>query len=149
MFKHGHAIHSNRTPIYESWRMMRRRCLNKKDKNFKDYGGRGITICKRWDSFTNFLADMGERPVGETLERKDNNGNYEPDNCRWATTEEQHYNTRANHLLTYRGETMCTAAWAKKLGINQTSMRLRVKYGFTGEKLFHKGRLPTWKQNRN
>ncbi len=73
---------------------MKDRCLNPNDKNYKNYGGRGITVCERWMDFTNFLADMGEKPEGLTLDRINNDGNYEPGNCRWATWKEQRRNQR-------------------------------------------------------
>ena len=86
---HGHA----RTGEYRSWRAMWLRCTNPKILSWKYYGGRGITVCDRWKSFENFLADMGERPKGKTLDRYPNrNGNYEPSNCRWATWHEQALN---------------------------------------------------------
>lgn len=83
------------TAAYRSWKSMRTRCNNPNEKSYKDYGGRGITVCKRWDSFVNFYTDMGERPEGDfSLDRIDNNGNYEPSNCRWATREQQNRNHR-------------------------------------------------------
>lgn len=79
---------------YMSWREMRRRCDDAKRRNYKNYGGRGITVCERWYSFARFLEDMGERPEGTSLDRIDPNGNYEPGNCRWATAKEQRANQR-------------------------------------------------------
>ena len=88
-YKHGMA----KTITYISWYSMKTRCLNKNRKYYYRYGGRGITICPEWlNSFTNFLADMGERPKGKTLDRKDNNGNYCKSNCRWATAKQQRLN---------------------------------------------------------
>ena len=84
-----------KTPGYTSWQAMKQRCYYPKHKDYANYGGRGITVCDRWqNSFANFIADMGERPKGLTLERRDTNGNYEPTNCYWATASEQMINRR-------------------------------------------------------
>lgn len=89
--KHGKSD----SPTYRSWEAMKRRCYCKKDKAFKDYGGRGIRVCARWrNSFGNFLKDMGIRPRNKTIDRIENNGNYEPRNCRWSTPLQQNRNTR-------------------------------------------------------
>lgn len=92
---HGHAPKGKPSSAYSTWCSMKRRCFNPKDKAWKHYGGRGITVCDRWrDSFESFLADMGEPPPGLSLDRRENNGNYEPGNCRWATQSEQVNNSR-------------------------------------------------------
>lgn len=88
--RHGHS----QSATYESWQAMKARCLNPHNIKFPIYGLRGITFCERWQNFENFLKDMGERPAGTSLDRIDNNGNYEPSNCRWATASQQSLNRR-------------------------------------------------------
>ncbi len=92
---HGHNQKGRRSPTYQTWVAMRNRCLNPRQHNYPRYGGRGVTVCERWASFANLLADMGERPPDRTLDRIDPYGNYEPSNCRWATLVEQQANKRA------------------------------------------------------
>ena len=92
--KHGHAKPKQQTRTYVSWASMHTRCKNKNAMNFKHYGGRGISVCERWESFENFLIDMGERPSGKSLDRIDVDGNYELSNCKWSTASEQVKNQR-------------------------------------------------------
>ena len=110
---------------------MKRRCLNPRDRQYPEWGGRGITICNRWLDFNNFYADMGERPEGMTLERKDNNGNYEPGNVKWATATEQQQNTRKNVIVEIEGETHTMNEWCRRLGIRSSTVSTRVKRGMT------------------
>jgi hypothetical protein len=91
---HGYTVNRTPRPEYYSWASMRSRCLNPNAPNYHLYGGRGITICDRWGKFENFLSDMGPRPKGRSLDRKDNSGNYEPRNCKWSTPKEQSNNRR-------------------------------------------------------
>src|ERR1700684_2689322 len=108
---------------------MIRRCCNPKQKHYDKYGGRGISVCDHWlASFDNFNADMGARPtLKHTLERVDNDGNYEPGNCKWATKKEQSRNTRTNVNITFNGETMCLSAWAEKVGLDRRTLDYRIR----------------------
>jgi len=101
--KHGHCTNNNGSKTYAVLANMKDRCENPKHKGFSDYGGRGISVCQRWHSFNSFLADMGLQPPGLQLDRRDNNGDYEPTNCRWATRIEQQNNTRTTQFLVIDG----------------------------------------------
>lgn len=115
-------------PEYAVWRSMKARCYNPKHMGYPHYGGRGIAVCSRWiNSFANFIADMGKRPSPEhSIERTDNNGDYTPNNCRWATPKEQGRNQRSNHLIAFRGETHTISEWAEIAGINHKTLRTRI-----------------------
>ncbi len=129
------VIDRKKLPEYQVWKGMRQRCLNQTDEQFKDYGGRGIKICGRWNDFFAFLEDMGPRPSAKhTIDRfPDNNGNYEQSNCRWATMGEQNRNRRSNRLLTLSGRTQCAVKWAEELGITFSSLRYRLRKGWSDE----------------
>jgi hypothetical protein len=122
------------TPTYWVWVGMRTRCLQPKHHTYPNYGGRGIKICERWTTFTNFLEDMGERPEGKSLDRINNDGDYEPSNCRWATPKEQSMNTRASFLITWNGETLCETDWNKRLGLSAYSVARRLQNGWSLER---------------
>jgi hypothetical protein len=104
-------------PEYQSWRGMRYRCERPKDINYAKYGGRGIRVCERWQSFSNFLADMGPRPPGASLDRINNDGDYEPSNCRWATASEQNINKPSVPKYEIDGEALSAAEWALRMGV--------------------------------
>lgn len=124
------------TPLYGAWQTMHRRCSDPKSESFHRYGGRGITVCERWASFENFLADVGQPPSRtHSLDRwPDNDGNYEPGNVRWATGKEQARNTRANRLLTHGTKTMCLTEWAEVCGIGMGTLAWRLDRGWPPSK---------------
>ena len=135
-----HGMHKSRE--YGAWRQMKQRCSNPKNRRYHRYGGRGISVCAAWDSsFAQFYADMGPAPIGHTLDRIDNNGNYEPANCRWATSQQQQNNTVSNLLITHDGRTMTVAEWSKELEIPYHWIRYRMKQGWVPPKLFSKENL--------
>lgn len=136
MRKHGHTTHSGTSPTYNSWTNMVARCHRPSAGRYKDYGAKGITVCDRWRfSFENFLADMGERPEGCTLDRKDNKEGYTPENCKWSTAAEQQRNRKNNVNITIDGITLCLEDWASKSGINKNTLAYRLKAGWPTEKL--------------
>lgn len=120
----------SRTPTYESWFNMKRRCFEPSHKSYKDYGGRGITVCEAWLKFEPFLASMGECPAGMSIERTDVNGNYEPGNCCWATSKEQGNNRRNNRLLTAFGMTKTLTEWADSTGVSVHALSKRLSAGW-------------------
>ena len=120
------------------YRGMINRCYDPKDRNFKNYGYRGIGVCDRWRlSFEAFCADMGERPEPQhlySIERIDNNGNYSPDNCKWATKAEQALNKRSNLRLTFNGQTLTLSQWTKLLNFKASTLHNRLKLGWSIER---------------
>jgi len=129
-YRHGGTTQFTMSREYIVWSHMRDRCRNPRNKRYDRYGGRGIKICERWDDFAVFLSDMGSRPSPQhTIERNDNNGNYEPENCRWATRQEQNSNQSHTRLLVAFGRTQSVSAWARELGIRRESLRDRLAKG--------------------
>jgi hypothetical protein len=127
---HGHAHGHIKTKTYMSWTNMKTRCMNPQCDRFDYYGGRGITVCPRWLAFHNFLADMGECPIGMQLERIDNNHGYSKENCVWASRQQQALNRRSNRLLEFNGEKLHITIWSKKLGLRTNTIRDRLKRGW-------------------
>lgn len=125
-FIHGMSY----TREFRIWAEMIKRCSCKTYKSFSYYGGRGITVCQRWKEFKNFFADMGKCPPNFSLDRINVNGNYEPSNCRWASWKTQARNRRGNHMITYKGETLCLTEWAEKVGISRGCLKQRLKRGW-------------------
>lgn len=124
--KHGHSADYIMSKTYVAWTAMRQRCNNPKHTAYKYYGGRGISICKRWRKFENFLADMGEVPKHHTLDRVDNSKGYTKSNCRWATRKTQSSNIRSNRRLTYKRQTKTMAEWSEVLNIPYYTLSYRL-----------------------
>lgn len=136
MLKHGKARRGTTDPTYRSWAAMRQRCNNKNCTEYKNYGGRGIKICKRWNDFSLFLLDLGERQVGFQLGRINNKLGYSPTNCRWETPKQNSRNTRKNKRYTYLGESKSIAEWAEGFGINRKTATIRLSRGWTFDETF-------------
>lgn len=128
--RHGYAKVGSVSPTYKVWQGMKKRCQDKNSDRYPFYGGRGIKVCERWELFENFLADMGERPKGKTLERIDNSGDYTPENVKWATRQEQANNRRSSRLLSYNGEVKTTTEWSRITGVNAGTIHSRLKRGW-------------------
>lgn len=121
--KHG----GRHTTMYNIWCNIKHRCGNPKDPNYKHYGGRGITICDRWKTdFAAFRSDVGERPANLTLERKDNNGPYNAENCIWATMKVQSRNTRRTKRYLYNGESLTLGEWSERTGVPASALYFRI-----------------------
>ena len=136
MTKHGATVGHSMSPEYRCWALMRARCSNPKAPHYDRYGGRGIRVCERWSTFENFLADMGTKPSPKhSIDRRDNNGNYEPTNCRWATKAEQSRNQERTRFLEFRGERLSVSEWSERLGIKSRALRHRIdSYGWSVER---------------
>lgn len=131
---HGHTANGKVSGEWKSWMSMLDRCRNPNHPQYANYGARGISVCDRWaDSFDNFLFDMGPRPPKTSIGRKNNNGNYEPDNCRWESVEQQQNNRRNNVLITHNGTTKTAVQWSRQLGVPYCRIISRISRGWSGD----------------
>jgi hypothetical protein len=133
----AHGESTPPTPEYDTWHGMIRRCRSTRGNSAANYKERGIQVCERWlSSYEAFLSDMGRRPSSEhSIDRIDNDGNYEPENCRWATRREQGRNRRTNRLITINGETRCLTEWSEMSGIDVSTLWRRLSYGWAEARL--------------
>lgn len=129
MKRHGNYKENaaKRHSLYRIWKGMKARCYSETNREYGRYGARGITICERWMTFAFFAEDMVERPAGMSIERKDNDGPYSPENCVWATPKQQSANTRQTKLITFNGESLPLREWARRIGIDKNSLKDRLK----------------------
>lgn len=137
-FKHGACQNGETTRLYITWRNMRRRCQDPEEKNYENYGGRGISVCEKWQDFRNFQKWAKNNGYKEDLEidRIDNDGDYCPENCRWVTHQKQSNNKRTNRLIEFNGRVKTLAQWARELDIKYISLYMRLKRGWSVEKAF-------------
>lgn len=133
---HGASRPGHVTPEYNTWCGMLKRCYNLKNKAYPRYGGRGIVVCLAWHDFSQFLTDMGPRPSkSHSIERRNNDGPYSPDNCYWATKKVQSRNTRTNLMLTWNDETHCLIEWAEQLHIPRNTLSMRYRKHWSTERI--------------
>jgi hypothetical protein len=133
---HGHSKRGHWSPEYHSWLQMKQRCDNANNDGYRRYGGRGVRVCESWYSFENFLADMGHRPSAEySIERINNDGNYEMGNCKWASPAEQARNRVDTVFVEYAGKRLCLKDWAKEIGISYITFYTRWSRGWSIERI--------------
>lgn len=133
---HGHTI-GKHSPTYMTWRAMISRCTYEKSDSYKYYGAVGITVCSDWMSFESFIRDMGERPAGMTLDRKDGSKGYSKDNCKWSSKKDQSRNRKSNHLIVTPLGEMCIAEAAEMYGINKRTLSNRINNGWNVDRAIH------------
>jgi hypothetical protein len=149
--KHGHSpSEGGVSRTYSTWAGMVQRCTDSNQRAWKNYGGRGIRVCERWLKFENFLADMGEKPEGRTLERTENDGNYEPGNCVWATPGEQSRNRRANRMFELKGRQVTLTDASAELGLDRHTIPRRLKRAWPLDRALDSldGRVDQWSSGR-
>jgi hypothetical protein len=137
VLKHGKSYEK----IYGIHEQMLARCYNKNNPRYKRYGGRGIKVCRRWHSFANFYADMGDRPENKTLDRRDNDGDYKPANCRWASAYEQSNNKHTSRKVKINGRVQSMAQWAREYGLNRGTVYSRFRGGIRGKELIQREKI--------
>ena len=121
-----------RRRLYSLWCGIHARCTDTTRSDYARYGAKGVTVCERWELFSNFLEDMGPRPSAKhSVDRKDGKRGYEPDNCRWATVIEQQRNRSNNHMITWRGETRCMTEWGEVVGLSRDVLKDRLRKGWS------------------
>ena len=135
-YRHGYKTSGKYASEYSIWSGMRARCYNEKNPTYQRYGARGVRVCPEWrENFLNFLRDMGRRPSPDhSLDRINNNGNYEPGNCKWSTRQEQCRNRRSSRLITLGSVTKTQAEWSDETGISQGTIYSRLKNGWSPER---------------
>jgi len=148
VISHGHSRRGKRSITYRAWAYMWQRCTNPKDQDFNRYGGRGIKVCSRWCKFENFLIDMGEKPVGLTLDRINNNRGYCKQNCRWTTAKVQANNRRTNRILEFGGKKLSVSQWASEIGISYNLIRNRLAKGWPTDRILSTPRLVYWSRRK-
>lgn len=122
------------SPTWKSWKSMMDRCYLITHKSFSKYGGRGILVCDRWHSYELFRQDMGERPSGTSIDRRDNDGDYTPENCEWQSARIQARNRSTNRLLTLNGRTLCVSEWADATGLPVSTIQKRLEKGWATDR---------------
>lgn len=128
--RHGH-VRGGPSRTYRTWRTMLDRCRNPNVPSYRYYGAKGIRVCRRWEVFENFLADMGERPPLHSLDRRNARLGYSPANCRWATREEQASNTSRSRRIRWKGEALTISQWARRLGVQKGALSGRLNAGWS------------------
>jgi len=138
---HGHARKKAASREYKSWMHMKYRCMNPNSESYAEYGGRGITVCDEWLDFKNFLRDMGPRPPGHTLDRRDVNGPYTKENCKWSSSYEQSQNRRIARRIEFQGETKNLSEWCRLLKLTRRHFYRSLDRGETEQEILLKAQV--------
>lgn len=139
-YRHG----MSRSKVFAVWASMLQRCRDSKCKAFKNYGGRGIMVCEKWQTFEGFFEEMGEPGKNQSIDRIDVNGNYSKENCRWTDRKTQSRNRRSNRTITFNGKTACISEWSENLGLSKTLIRTRLNLGWPVEDVLSLKKYHRW-----